>query len=43
VRSIRVEKMAHAWSGGPQGATYSDSKGPDATRMILDFFDEVKR
>lgn len=34
---LSVRNMDHAWSGGPQ-QSYSDPKGPDASRMIWRFF-----
>lgn len=32
-----IERLGHAWSGGTAGHPYSDSKGPDASRMIWSF------
>lgn len=32
-----VERLGHAWSGGAAGHSYSDPKGPDASRMIWSF------
>lgn len=32
-----VDGLAHAWSGGSSDGTYTDPRGPDATRTILDF------
>ena len=32
-----VNGLGHAWSGGAAGWTYSDQKGPDASRMIWSF------
>jgi poly(hydroxyalkanoate) depolymerase family esterase len=32
-----IEHLGHAWSGGAAGHPYSDSKGPDASRMIWSF------
>jgi poly(3-hydroxybutyrate) depolymerase len=32
-----IERLGHAWSGGAAGHPYSDSKGPDASRMIWSF------
>jgi poly(hydroxyalkanoate) depolymerase family esterase len=32
-----VEQLGHAWSGGGAGHSYSDPKGPDASRMIWSF------
>lgn len=32
-----VRGLGHAWSGGAKGRSYSDPKGPDASRMIWTF------
>lgn len=32
-----VTGLGHAWSGGAAGQSYSDPKGPDASRMIWSF------
>ncbi len=37
-QSVVIEGLAHAWSGGSKEGTYTDEKGPDASRAIIDFF-----
>lgn len=37
VTLCEVMGLGHAWSGGAAGRTYSDPKGPDASRMIWAF------
>ena len=43
VRKVVVEGMGHAWSGGSQKHPYNDPKGPDASRMIWEFFSQHSR
>jgi poly(hydroxyalkanoate) depolymerase family esterase len=35
---LKVEGLGHAWSGGAQGRSWSDPRGPDATEAIWRFF-----
>ena len=37
-----VDELAHAWSGGSKEGTYTDERGPDATREIMRFLLEHK-
>jgi poly(hydroxyalkanoate) depolymerase family esterase len=39
----RVADMGHAWSGGKAGSVFADAKGPDASRLIWDFFRQRSR
>jgi len=34
---VEVERLAHAWSGGAPNAHFTDSNGPDASRMAWTF------
>jgi poly(hydroxyalkanoate) depolymerase family esterase len=36
--SIEVQDLAHAWSGGTPGGSYTDPRGPSATEAIWAFF-----
>jgi hypothetical protein len=33
-----VDGLGHAWPGGKDGASYSDAKGPNASRLVWAFF-----
>ncbi len=34
---VAVQRLAHAWSGGAASTPFSDSQGPDASRMVWAF------
>jgi poly(hydroxyalkanoate) depolymerase family esterase len=38
LRVAQIEQLEHAWSGGDEALAYNAKAGPDATRMMLDFF-----
>lgn len=37
LRTLLVEGLGHAWSGGSTEGTYTDPRGPDVTREMVDF------
>jgi poly(hydroxyalkanoate) depolymerase family esterase len=37
VELVIVDGLGHAWSGGSPEGTFTDARGPDASRLILDF------
>jgi poly(3-hydroxybutyrate) depolymerase len=39
----RVEDMGHAWSGGKDEVRFTDGKGPDAARLMWNFFQQHSR
>ena len=39
----RVHGAGHAWAGGSSAGTFTDPKGPDATRAMLAFFRAASR
>jgi poly(3-hydroxybutyrate) depolymerase len=36
-RLVEVDSLGHAWSGGAPSKPYSDSRGPDASKMAWSF------
>ena len=38
-----VNDMRHAWSGGSSAGSYTDSKGPNASQIMWDFFRQYHR
>lgn len=40
---IEVQDLAHAWSGGVSGGSYTDPRGPSATEAIWAFFAQAAR
>ena len=39
----RIEDMGHAWSGGKDDVRFTDAKGPDASRLMWEFFERHSR
>ncbi|MFK7967302.1 MAG: PHB depolymerase family esterase [Burkholderiaceae bacterium] len=39
---INIDGLGHAWSGGDEHWPFNDARGPDATRLMIDFFTGVK-
>lgn len=37
VASVRINQLQHAWSGGNAALPFNDARGPDASRMIVEF------
>ncbi len=40
VEEWALQGADHAWSGGDAAGSYADARGPDATQVMLDFFDQ---
>jgi poly(hydroxyalkanoate) depolymerase family esterase len=38
IERYMIEKLGHTWSGGTANFPYSDPNGPDATKLMLEFF-----
>jgi poly(hydroxyalkanoate) depolymerase family esterase len=43
LRVCEVEQLEHAWSGGDCSLKYNACAGPDASRMMWDFFERHRR
>ena len=43
LRVAQVENLKHAWSGGDERVSYNSGAGPDASKMLLDFFARHRR
>lgn len=43
LRVARITGLGHAWSGGDPGVRFHAEAGPDASRMVLDFFGKHRR
>ncbi len=43
LRVAHIEALEHAWSGGDARLSYNCGAGPDASRMLLDFFARHRR
>jgi poly(3-hydroxybutyrate) depolymerase len=39
LRKVLVEGLAHAWSGGDPDGSYTDEDGPEAARLMWEFFE----
>lgn len=40
---LDVSGLGHAWSGGIEGAGYTDPRGPEASQAMWDFFREARQ
>jgi poly(hydroxyalkanoate) depolymerase family esterase len=43
VRSMRLDALGHAWSGGDARHDYFEAAGPEASQIIIDFLQEATR
>lgn len=43
LRVVRIANLGHAWSGGDPALKFNARAGPDASRMMLDFFGKHRR
>jgi poly(hydroxyalkanoate) depolymerase family esterase len=43
LRVAQIAELKHAWSGGDERLSYNSGAGPDASKMLLDFFGKHRR
>ena len=43
LRSILIDGLGHAWSGGDERFHFNDSAQPDTSRLIWDFLSTFRR
>ncbi len=43
LRVAQIAELKHAWSGGDDSLSYNCGAGPDASKMLLDFFSKHRR
>ena len=43
LRVAQIAQLKHAWSGGDDSVSYNCGAGPDASKMLLDFFSKHRR
>ena len=43
VRVAQIAELKHAWSGGDERLSFNSGAGPDASKMLLDFFAKHSR
>jgi poly(hydroxyalkanoate) depolymerase family esterase len=43
LRVARIAELKHAWSGGDERLSFNSARGPDASKMMLDFFSRHRR
>jgi poly(hydroxyalkanoate) depolymerase family esterase len=43
LRVARIAELKHAWSGGDGNVAFNSGRGPEASKMMLDFFSRHRR
>ena len=43
LRVAQIERLEHAWSGGDETLAYNTKAGPDASKMMMEFFNRHQR
>ncbi len=43
LRVAKIAELRHAWSGGDESLSFNSGAGPDASKMLLEFFSKHRR
>ena len=43
LRVAQIAELKHAWSGGDERLSFNSGRGPDASKMLLEFFSKHRR
>jgi poly(3-hydroxybutyrate) depolymerase len=43
LRVAKIAELKHAWCGGDERLSFNVARGPNASKMMLDFFSRQRR